>query len=88
MTTIFKGTQGPWNMQPTAGNHDFSIYADDGRDLALVRNFDVGNANLIVKAPDLLALLDLLVNGEPSRRDYLEAAALVAEIKEHYGEQP
>lgn len=52
-------TPGPWRYQPTAGNHDYSVYAEqgNGRDVALVREFHEGNARLIAAAPDLLAFV-------------------------------
>jgi len=54
-------TPGPWNYQATAGHHDFLVYRElTGRDVALVRDFDEGNAQLIAAAPDLLAALSHL----------------------------
>ena len=45
-------TPGPWNYQATAGNHDYVIYGEDGKDLALVRDFHEANARLIAALPD------------------------------------
>ena len=54
-------TKGPWDLHATAGNHDFSIYGDDGKDIALVRDFHEANARLIAAAPELLEALDALL---------------------------
>lgn len=43
-----KHTPGPWIYHATAGDHDFSVYPEsDGRDVALVRDFNEANARLI-----------------------------------------
>lgn len=55
-------TLGPWQYQPTAGNHDFLIYSEsDGRDIALVRDSNEANARLIAAAPELLNALETLM---------------------------
>ena len=52
-------TPGPWQCQPTAGNHDFLIYNEsNGKDIALVRDFNEPNARLIAAAPELLQWLE------------------------------
>ena len=53
-----------WTYRATAGNHDFAVYDEsDGREIALVRDFDEGNARLIAAAPKLLqALKELLAH--------------------------
>jgi len=55
-------TPGPWHYNPTAGGHDFSVYAEhgNGRDLALVREAHEPNARAIAAVPDLIAALGTL----------------------------
>lgn len=47
-------TPGPWRYQPSAGNHDYLVYAEaTGRDVAIVRDFNEADARLIAAAPAL-----------------------------------
>lgn len=53
-------TPTPWEYRATAGDHDFAVYDEaTGHDIALVRDFNEANAELIVRAvnshADLLA---------------------------------
>jgi hypothetical protein len=83
-------TPGPWLYQPSAGHHDYLIYAEaTGRDVALVRDFNEANATLIAQAPVLRELLDDFVRMatsyglriENQKGDRLAAArAVLAEI--------
>lgn len=82
MTMTTKATPAPWTYQPTAGNHDFSVYSEaTGRTVALVRDFDEANARLIAAAPEMAAELAALKHD-------LEAADLDgwSPWKQHLGE--
>lgn len=59
-----KHTPGPWDYAPTAGNHDFSIYAAETgrRDIALVRDFNEANARLIASAPEMREALLFIID--------------------------
>jgi len=59
---------GPWAYQPTAGDHDFSVYEEaTGRDVALVRDFNEANARLIAKAPEMLEALRNIIRDQDER---------------------
>jgi len=56
-------TPGPWHYQSSAGDHDYLVYDEDnGKDIAIVRNFDVANARLVAAAPELLEACETLAN--------------------------
>lgn len=52
-------TAGNWSYKATAGNHDFAIYPEEtGKDIALVRDFNEANAQVIAALPKLLDALE------------------------------
>lgn len=79
-------TPGPWHYQSLAGKHEFAVYADstNGGDVALVRDFNEGNAALSAAAPELLEACKLayarLKPGD-IRKDYAGHVAHVAMAK-------
>jgi hypothetical protein len=60
--TTSKHSPGPWTHHITAGDHDFLVYPENGRDtVALVYGGEnEANARLIAAAPELLAALRAL----------------------------
>lgn len=79
-------TPGPWHYQPLAGHHDFAVYAETtGHDIALVRDFDKANAQLIASAPDLLAALKQIAQHTIKGKQSFAASVALAVIAKAEG---
>lgn len=56
--SVHEHTHGPWAL-----DDELSIYGSDGAQIASMRNAsDIGNAMLMVAAPDMLAALQSAIN--------------------------